>query len=39
MLAMRCLPRRSKLPVFKLLLAGFYKLTGNEDAMRDTLIP
>jgi hypothetical protein len=28
-----------KLPVSKLLWAGFYKLTGNEEAMRDTLIP
>jgi hypothetical protein len=29
----------TKLPVSKLLWAGFYKLTGNEEAMRDTLIP
>ncbi|KAL4425778.1 hypothetical protein ABPG75_009794 [Micractinium tetrahymenae] len=29
----------SKLPVSTLLRAGFYKLTGNDDSMRDTLVP
>ncbi|KAI3438607.1 hypothetical protein D9Q98_001030 [Chlorella vulgaris] len=29
----------TKLPISKLLWAGFYKLTGNEESMRDAIIP